>query len=164
MQRIVIGHFGRSYGIKGWLKVNSQTDPVDNILLYRQWQIYHQGLWQTVEISDIKKQGKSIIAKLPQCHTPEEANLYTHDAIAIYRHQMPEPSSDEYYWIDLVGLKVINQQGIDLGTVDHLFSTGANDVLVVKGERRRLMPYIQNVVLAVDLIERKITVDWDPDF
>lgn len=164
MERIVIGHFGQSYGIKGWIKVNSHTDPVDNIIMYRQWQIYHHGQWQTAEITDIKRQGNVIIAKLANCHTPEEAKLYTNDAIAIFRHQLPPLTPEEHYWVDLIGLQVINHQGINLGVVDHLFETGANDVLVIKGDKQRLVPYIQNVIQSVDLIEKKIIVNWDADF
>ncbi len=164
MERIVVGHFGQSYGIKGWLKVNSHTDPIDNILQYKQMQIYHHGQWQAVEITEMKSHGKGIIAKLANCHNPEQARTYTNDAIAIFRHQLPQLPPEEYYWADLIGLRVINQQGVDFGIVDHLFTTGSNDVMVIKGDRQRLLPYINSVIQLIDLTEKKIIVDWDADF
>ncbi len=164
MERIVVGHFGQSYGIKGWLKVNSHTDPIENILHYKQLQIYHHGQWQEIEITEMKTQGKGIIAKLANCHNPEQARNYTNDAIAIFRHQLPELPPEEYYWADLIGLRVINQQGIDFGIVDHLFTTGSNDVMVIKGDRQRLVPYINSAIQLVDITDKKIIVDWDADF
>lgn len=162
--RIIIGHFGHSYGIKGWLKIVSYTDPVDNILQYQHWQIYHQGQWQAVELIETKNLGKTLIAKLAQCHNPEQARDYTNDPIAIFRQQLPPLPAQEYYWLELVGMQVINQQGVDFGIVDHLFSTGANDVMVVNGTRRRLLPYTEQVIQSVDLVAKKIMVDWDADF
>lgn len=164
MAKIIVGHFGQSYGIKGWLKVNSSTDPIDNILRYFPWQVEHQGLWRSVEVTGSKRQGKYVIVKLVGCDTPELAKTYANNPIAIEQEQLPKLPENEYYWRDLLGLRVINQDGVDFGVIDSLFETGSNDVLVVKGDRQRLLPYTPDVIHHVDLTQRIMTVTWDADF
>lgn len=159
-----MGHFGQSYGIKGWLKVNSSTDPIENILQYFPWQVQHQGLWQPLKITEGKRQGKHILVKIAGCDTPELAKTYTNNPIAIEREQLPKLPPDEYYWSDLIGLKVINQDGVDFGWVESLFETGVHDVLVVKNSRQRLIPYTSEVIKNIDLTNRIIHVIWDAEF
>lgn len=162
--RIIVGHFGQSYGVKGWLKVHSLTDPIDNILHYSPWQVQHLNQWHLVKITHAKQQGNNIIVKLAECDTPEAAKTYTNDPIAIEREQLPVLPKDEYYWTDLIGLRVINQEGIDFGIVDSLLATGSNDVFVIKGDRQRLLPYTTEVVNNIDLTQKIIHVIWDADF
>lgn len=164
MNKIIIGRFGQSYGIKGWLKVHSFTDPIDNILQYLPWQVQRHGQWQNVQITEGKRQGKYILVKIEGCDTPELAKTYTQSDIAIDRQQLPTLSQDEYYWSDLIGLRVINQAGIEFGTVDSLLETGANDVLVITGDHRRLLPYTSDVIKQIDLVQGIIIVNWDADF
>jgi len=81
------------------------------------------------------------------------------------RSELPDPGPDSFYWTDLEGLTVRTVAGVELGVVDHLLETGANDVLVLKGERERLIPYVRGAVVTdVDLEQGVITVDWDPEF
>ncbi len=162
--RIIVGQFGHSYGIKGWLKVHSLTDPAENILQYLPWQIQHQTQWGLINVTHTKLQGNNILAKIAGCDTPEAAKLYANDPIAIEREQLPPLTEQEYYWTDLIGLKVINQDGVDFGVVDSLFATGSNDVLVVNGERKRLLPYTAAVIINVDLSKKILQVMWDADF
>ncbi len=85
--------------------------------------------------------------------------------ITIDRNQLPKANPDEFYWADLIGMRVFSETKVDFGVVDHLLETGANDVLVVKGEKERLIPFIQGQsIIKVDLVQRVIEVDWDPDF
>lgn len=164
MGRIIVGHFGQSYGIQGWIKVRSLTRPAENIFHYHPWQIQHEGLWRSLSVIETKRLGKVLIAKLEECNTPELAKTYTNDPIAIEQSQLPPLPPSEYYWIDLIGLKVINQEGVDLGVITSLFETGSNDVLVVQGDRKRLLPYTNDVVREVALKEKIMRVDWDADF
>ena len=84
--------------------------------------------------------------------------------VAVHRRQLPAAEAGRYYWVDLIGLSVVNREGIALGTVIALMETGANDVLVVQGERERLIPFVLGrVVLDVDLEAGVIEVDWLPD-
>jgi 16S rRNA processing protein RimM len=109
--------------------------------------------------------GKGIIARLESIHDRDEAARLLGAEIAVNREQLPPAPEGEYYWADLIGLTVQNHKGITLGQVDHLLETGANDVLVVKGDRERLIPFLlEQVILDVDLAQRLLRVDWDEDF
>jgi|JI102314A1RNA_FD_contig_121_223138_length_7018_multi_3_in_0_out_0_7 16S rRNA processing protein RimM len=164
---IVIGRIGRPYGIKGWMRLISYTQPIENIQSYTQWHIQINHQWQSLDRENIqiKFNPKGYFhIKFVDCNTPEQASLYNHALIAVDREEFPELAKGEYYWSDLEGLVVMNKAGIVLGKVSHLFSTGANDVLVVKGDRERLIPYTEDVVLEVDLPKGEISVDWDETF
>jgi 16S rRNA processing protein RimM len=105
------------------------------------------------------------VAKLATVNDRDEARVLVGADIAVDRCQLPALAKDEYYWNDLVGFDVVTQNGASLGRVTGLMETGANDVLVVSGDRERLVPFIRNrVVLEVDAEARRIEVDWDPDF
>ncbi len=159
-----MGHFGHSYGIKGWIKIHSSTSPIGNILKYSPWQVLHQGIWRTAEVTASKLHGKYIIVKLAGCDNPETAKTFTGNPISINFQQLPALPAGEYYWNDLIGLRVINQEGVDFGVIDSLIETGSNDVLVVKGDRRRLLPYTDEAVKDINLSDKKMIVNWDADF
>jgi 16S rRNA processing protein RimM len=161
---LVVGRFGKTYGIKGWLKIHSLTDPPENILNYFPWQTDYTDKWQVIEISESKRLGQQIIVKIAGCDTPEQAKLYVNLPIAIDRSQLPLLPQGEFYWIELIGLKVINEKGLLLGLVESLMETGSNDVLVIKGERTRLLPYTKEVIKEIKINEGTINVVWDFDF
>ena len=165
MKKIIIGRLGKTYGVKGWLHLNSYTDPIDKILEYPEWQLEHQKEWKAFKIEDAKKHGAGIIIKLPGIENPETARLYTNDTIAIERITLPTPQENEYYWEDLIGLTVQNTQQITLGTVSEVQATGANEILIITNEKKRhLIPFIKHTIQAVDLPNKLITVDWDDAF
>jgi 16S rRNA processing protein RimM len=164
-QRIIIGRIGSSYGVHGWLKVNSFTDPPGNILQYLPWQIHLNKSWMELPIVESQIQSNRILIKFAECSTPEQAKLYANAKIAVWRNQLADLSNSEYYWADLEGLTVINTKGITLGIVDHLMSTGANDVLVVKGTKEYVIPFIPGAyIIEVNLREQQIIADWDEEF
>ena len=163
---IVIGRISGLYGVRGWVKVFSHTQPRDNILAYATWYLKRQGAWAVSELETGRVQGKGVVAKLKGCDDRDAAALLMGCDIAIRREQLPKAAPGEYYWAELTGLEVVNLEGVGLGVVDHLLETGANDVLVVlKDGEERLIPFVQGpFVKKVDLDEGLITVDWDPDF
>jgi len=161
---LVIGRIGSPYGVQGWLKVTSYTDPPENILSYQPWYINFKGQWQELPVNQTQLRHKDILIQIDGYADRDQARIFTGIEIVIERNQLPSLSEDEYYWADLEGLTVITIQGQILGTVSELFSTGSNDVLVVKGEKKRLIPYLTDVILKVDLINKTIQVDWDPEF
>jgi 16S rRNA processing protein RimM len=162
---IVVGKIGSPFGIKGWVKVFSYTDPEDNILRYKPWFIQQEGQWNSVSVNEGRIHGKVLVAHIESVDDRNSAEFLKGCDIAIRREQLPPAPSGEYYWIDLIGLRVINQQGIDLGVVDHMLETGANDVLVIKGDKERLIPFVMNeFIKSVDLDKQTIHVDWDVDF
>ncbi len=162
---ITLGRMVGCHGVQGWLKVYSYTQPKQNILNYPQWYLKHQQKWYVCQWQQGKLQGKNLIVLLPFCHDRNQASELLQADIAISRQQLPELNHDEYYWSDLLGLTVVNPQGACLGQVDYLMDTGANDVLVVKGEKQHLVPFVLHTfVLKVDLENRQIVVNWDKDF
>ncbi|MBL4647531.1 MAG: ribosome maturation factor RimM [Gammaproteobacteria bacterium] len=165
-QTIVAGRIGRTHGIKGWVKIISFTEPLEQILQYQPWQLIHKSSSQLLNIKHGHRHGKGLIAKLPGIDTPEQAAVYTNVDIIIDKIQLPDLEEGEFYWSDLQGLDVFDQQNEKLGVVDHLIATGANDVLVIHGgDKELLIPYLPDrVVKNIDLIKQRMIVDWDKDF
>ncbi len=162
---IVVGKITGVYGIKGWLKVISLTEPVLNILKYRPWHIDRKGQWQQINVVTGRQHGKGLVVQLEGCTDPDAAKIYSGAQIGVYRDQLPALPANEYYWADLIGMQVINQAGQILGVVDHLLATGSNDVLVVKGEKKHLVPFLlQQVIISIEAANNIIRVDWDEDF
>jgi len=151
--------------VKGWLKVYANTEKKENILAYQPWYVERNKVRQAVKLKAGKPHGKTIIVHLEGVDDRNEAELWVGSDIYIRPDQLPELNEDEYYWSDLIGLKVVSVEGDDFGVIDHLLETGANDVIVVKGDRERLIPYVTGqVVKVVDLKENKMIVDWGADF
>ena len=160
---IALGYISAVHGIKGWVKVSSWTRPMEAILQYQPWLLGEDR--KPVTIVDGRKQGKGIAALLPGFEDREQAVSLVGLQIFVGRDQLPETDEDEYYWSDLEGLEVKTTNGELLGRVERLMETGANDVLVIRGNREHLVPFIQGqYVTRVDLEDGTIEVDWDPEF
>lgn len=160
-----MGRIAGPYGVVGWSHVVSYTGAPSDLLELSPWQLKTAGRWETVEVAAGKRHGKGLVVRLVNCEDRDAAALNSGKEIGIARSRLPETGENEYYWSDLTDLQVVTTAGIVLGTVDHLIETGSNDVLVVKGESERLIPFIQGqVIKKVDLEGRIIEVDWDPDF
>jgi 16S rRNA processing protein RimM len=114
---------------------------------------------------DGRVHGKNIVAQIEGCTSREQVSRWVGAEILVERSSLPRLEPGEYYWADLIGWKVITVTGVELGTVDYLLETGANDVVVVKGERERLIPYVMgSVIRETDPVARILRVDWDPEF
>lgn len=165
-QYIVVGEISGVFGIKGWVKVYSFTEPRENILNYSPWILRKGSDLKTLEVLDGSLQGKAVVASLSGITDRDIAASLGGYEIVIDAGMLPEPEEGEYYWRDLIGLKVETEQGVTLGLVDYLLETGANDVLVVKdGEKERLIPFLQGqFVKKIDLESGLMIVDWDPEF
>jgi 16S rRNA processing protein RimM len=161
---VILGRISGLFGVRGWVKVYSETSPPGNILDYPIWHLGGAAGRRKYALAEGRVQGKGIVARLDGCSDRDQAAELVGAEIAVPREQLPEAGDGEFYWTDLEGLQVRNLQGIDLGRVDHLFETGANDVMVVQGDRQRLIPYTADAVQRVDLAEGWIIVDWDADF
>jgi 16S rRNA processing protein RimM len=162
---INVGKISGVFGVKGWVKVFSFTDPRENILTYSPWLLKKGDETKTVEVIDGQLQGKTIVAQLAGVNDRDQAAGLMGWDVFITQDQLPAVAKDEYYWSDLVGLKVETIDGVQLGVVDSLLETGANDVIVVQGERERAIPFLQGqTIIDIDLNEGRIIVDWDPEF
>lgn len=160
---LILGRISGLFGVQGWVKVFSETEPQEAILSYSPWFLGADA--EPRQVMDARRHGKVLVARLAGCDNRDEAAAFVGRSIAIRRQQLPALSDDEFYWADLEGLAVENLDGVALGTVDHLFATPGNDVLVVTGERERLIPFLwDDVVKEVDLAAGRMRVDWDPNF
>jgi 16S rRNA processing protein RimM len=161
---VVMGRIVAPYGIKGWVKIQPFTQQPRGLLDYPEWQVGREGDWQTWVVETARLHGNTVTAKLQGIDDRDQAAVLRGMRIAVSRDDFPEPGSGEYYWADLVGLEVVNEAGVALGRVTEVFETGANDVLVVAGERERLLPFIGPVIRQVDVAGGRIVVDWDADY
>ncbi len=170
-ERVTMGRIGRLYGIKGWVKLNSFTEPKENILHYRHLLALIDGQWQAIEMDECKVHGKGLIAHFAGVDDPDDAKRLTGVELAIHADELPALNAEDFYWHELYGMQVQTVSGVLLGTVAKLLETGANDVLVVqptKGSvdsRERLIPYLPGrVVTQVSRELRRIEVDWEADY
>lgn len=168
---VVLGKISSVYGVKGWVKVYSYTEPMDKILEYGNWTLRKAGRTQTVEIDKGRSHGKGMVAHLKGIDDREVAKQFSGYEICVSQDLLPELEEGEYYWYELEGQTVVTTNNVVLGKVDHLMSAGtSNDVLVVQGDsqsvdrQERLIPYVDQYVLEVDLEQGRILVDWDPEF
>ncbi|MCW8409578.1 ribosome maturation factor RimM [Legionella sp. PATHC035] len=162
---IVIARFGRPHGIKGFVTVHSFTEPRDNVLKYTNWHAFINNKWQPIKLLRAEVQTKSIIAQIEGYPERESVAHLTNIEIAVQQEQLETLKPGEYYWHQLIGMNVINQKGESFGTVTEIIPTGANDVLVVEGTKRHLIPYLlDQFILDIDTNQQLITVDWDMDF
>jgi 16S rRNA processing protein RimM len=159
-----MGRITAPFGVKGWVKVQPFTGAPESLLAYPQWWIGRNGGWRECRVEEAKVQSGIVVAKLAGSDDRDAAAFYRGFEIAVPREAFPEPAANEFYWADLVGLQVENAEGVDLGKVSEVFETGANDVLVVQGERERLIPFTAQVVKQVDVAGGVIRVEWEPDY
>ncbi len=145
------------------MKIHSLTEPREAIFDYQPWLLGDSR--EEVRVSQGKKHGNRLIALFEDIDDREAAERLVNRPIAVYREQLPESEDGEFYWTDLEGLAVELADGTPLGTIDRMMATGANDVMVVKGERERLIPFVlEQYVQRVDLEHGVVVVDWDPEF
>ncbi len=169
-RRVTLGRVAGVFGVKGWVKVVSNTRPADNLLRYPQWWLgADEGYLAT--LIDAKAQVNGIIAQLsgrdgqPITDRDIAARLVGKD-ISIDRAELPPAPPGSYYWADLIGMVVVSGQDEPLGTVTAMMENGVQDVLVLNdGTVERLIPFVQGpIILKVDLETRRIVADWSPDY
>ncbi|MDP2153708.1 MAG: ribosome maturation factor RimM [Methylotenera sp.] len=187
---VVMGRIVAPYGVYGWLKVLPDTEVIDGLFDYDTWWLGKGDDWREMVVETAKLHNDVIVVKLEGIDDRDAALACKGRQIAVPRAQLPEPDENEYYWSDLIGLRVKNSQGVDFGLITEVFETGANDVLVVKSDvvkpdvvkpdavkpevvsadadkekpQERLLPFVATVVLEVDLKAKTMLVDWDEDF
>lgn len=165
---VVMGRIGAPWGVKGWVKVHSFTQPPDNLLDYREFEIEAPDGLRTLVFDELKPQGQTFVGHIKGCDVREQCGVWVGSELLLAKQELPE-LEEGYYWHELEGLRVITTRGELLGTVHHLMETGANDVLVVRGDEgsvdrlERLLPWVEDqVVIEMDLEAGTLTVDWDP--
>ncbi len=173
-QMVVMGRIVAPYGILGWLKIQPDTEYVDSLLDYPVWWLGRDdnsnqpGIknmpWREFEVESARVHGETLLVKLKGINDRDAAFAFKSKHVAVPRAELPEAEEGEYYWSDLIGLEVTNLQQVKLGKVVDVFETGANDVIVVQGDRERLLPFVGQVILDVNLQAGTMQVDWDAEF
>ncbi len=164
-ERLVLGRISGLYGVRGWVRVYSYTEPRQAIFQHAPWQLRLQGQWREVNLEEGRPHGKGLVAKLAGWDDRDQVRPLVGAEIAVPRDRLPPLPEGEYYWADLIGLEVIDQNGVSLGRVSKLMETGAHDVLVVRGVggQEQLIPFVQGpVVKSVDLDAGRLDVEWWP--
>jgi 16S rRNA processing protein RimM len=165
---IVMGRFGAAFGVKGWLKVESYTDPPEGILKYPELSVAaRDGTWEPVKILEGRRHGngRTLVVAVEGLSSPEAAQVYGTREIAVPRSALPPTEPGEVYWEDLVGCTAVTTEGVELGVVHHLLEFPGNPVLVVVGGgRERWIPLVSKHVMDCDRAAKRVTVDWDPEF
>ena len=161
-----MGRVVAPYGVFGWLKIVPDTEEFDGLLGYKKWWIGKDNDWRELAVKEAKIHNDVLVVKLLGIDDRDAAVACKGKQIAVPRALLPKLDNEEYYWSDLIGLSVNNQQGVDFGKISDVFATGANDVVVAKSDtgQERLIPYIAQVILEVNMVEKTMLVDWDSDF
>ena len=162
---MVMGRVGGAFGVHGWLRIHSDASPVSNLLSYQPWLLDRNAKRFEIEIVESRPHGKGFVVKFAGCKNRTDAQAYVGSQILVSKEVLPKLDSDDYYWNDLIGLLVVTSNDVELGRVAHLLETGANDVLVIRGDGEHLIPFVfPEFIKGVDLEGGRIVVDWDPSF
>lgn len=156
-----MGRIRAPHGLKGWIKVQPFTQEIDGLLDYPQWWVRADGQWQQHRISEVAVHGSMVVARLEGFTDRDAAAGLRGRDVAVSRAAMPVNREGEFYWSDLLGMQVAHRNAARLGVVTKILETGANTVLVVRGEKELLVPFIDDVIVNVDLKARKLVVDWE---
>jgi 16S rRNA processing protein RimM len=159
-----MGRISAPFGVKGWVKVQPNTAATRNLLAYQTWWVGREGDWREIAVAAARVHGRMVVARLEGCDDRDAAAALRGKSVAVPRAALPRTQSGEYYWSDLIGLAVVNGSAQALGRITGIMQTGANDVLVVAGERERLIPYIAEVIRDVDLAAGVMRVEWGADY
>jgi 16S rRNA processing protein RimM len=162
---VTLGRVSGVFGVKGWLKIRSFTEPRDNLAELGAWTLRLGGADHPFDVEDARSHAGGLVAKLRGLDDRDRAHEWVGADIVVERERLPATAANEFYWADLEGLEVRTESGEVLGRVDHLLATGAHDVLVLRGSRERLIPFVAGrVVKHVDLAAQVIVVDWSPEY
>ena len=160
--QIEIGRIVGVFGIKGWLKVQSFTEPVEGILDYAEWHLDRPGIAGTWRVRDGGRQGRQVVASLAEVEDRDEAQRFVGARIAVEREQLAPLQAREYYRADLIGLRVLNAQGFEFGRIAHFIDGPAYPLMVVRGAKEHWLPATPQQLRRVDLARGEVLVDWDP--
>lgn len=161
---VIMGFVRGAFGVRGSLKVHADTEYADSLFDYPVWWLGKDGDWRPFDLVDGEVRPNALVVNLAGVTDRDRAEAMRGMQIAVPRSEFPEAEDGEYYWSDLIGLEVVNLQGESFGKVSELMETGAHDLLVVDGDRRRLIPFVESMVPEVDLKAGRIVVDWGADY
>jgi 16S rRNA processing protein RimM len=165
----VAGRLGAAYGVRGWVHFASYLEPPESLFDVASLWSRRSGPWQPLDLVEAKAHGKGFVVRVGGVADRTQAEHLRGTEVGVLRGDLPASEPDEFYWEDLLGLMVVNLEGDELGKVRAFMETGANDVMVLSGDRERMVPFafdpvaVDSVVRSVDLEEGVIRVDWHLD-
>jgi 16S rRNA processing protein RimM len=159
-----MGRVAAPYAVKGWIKVQTFTQYLDNLLDYPVWWLGKQGQWRQFSVVEARVHSQSLIAHLQGLDDRDAAEAITGWEIAVAREELPAPDDNEFYWSDLIGFQVVNLAGETLGKLEGFLETGAHDVMQVKGDKDHLIPFTAPIVVRVEQDAARVVVDWGLDY
>lgn len=160
---VVLGRIGAPFGVQGWVKVQSYTDPLEGIAGYPVWELHRGASLGRKAVLDWKRAGPGVAVRLEGVETREAAQALTGAEVRVERADLPPTAPGEYYWHDLVGLDAYSLEGVPLGRVAGVLDMPAHPVLVLEGERERLVPLVRERLAGVDFDAGRLELDWHPD-
>lgn len=160
---VVIAKVGASYGLKGFCKLNEFAKNTAE-LLKQQVFAKRRGRWQPCDAFELLHHADRIMIRFLSCETPEATVPYVNLQLAVLKQTLPACDEGEFYWAELEGMDVINHNEFPMGKVQYVFESGASDILVIKGEKEHLIPFVDDFILSIDRDKKLITVNWDPNF
>lgn len=161
---VELGVLRGAYGVKGWVRVQPHSAQAPALRSCRRWWLLDEPA-RPVEVTTVRRHGAILVAKLDDCNTPEQAERLRGTRVAVARAAFPPAADGEVYWIDLIGMRVVNRRGVELGRVSDVLSSGAQDLLQVRqGGEAMLVPMVARHVDDVDLTQRVVRVDWEADW
>jgi 16S rRNA processing protein RimM len=160
---VVLGRIGAPFGVQGWVKVNSFTDPLEGIVDFGSWELVRGGRTERRAVLEWKRAGKAVAVRLDGVDSRDAAQALTGCEVQVDRSELAPTAKGEYYWHDLIGLEALNREGAILGRVDGVLDMPAHPVLVLAGERERLVPLVPQRLVAVDFEAGRVTLDWHAD-
>ena len=161
-----MGRIVAPYGLKGWVRIESYSAVPDSLSAYPSWWVGRNGDWREVKVAEsVLQHGASLVARLEGCAERDAALALKGSEVALERESLPPNANNEFYWFDLVGVKVVNAKDEELGVVARLFDNGARPVMrVIAGETESLLHFVEQVVRQVDLAQGRIRVEWELDW
>jgi 16S rRNA processing protein RimM len=164
-RRIEVGRLGAAHGVRGWLRVQSFTDPPQRLFEWKRWRLQSElGAAREVELLEARPQGNGWIARLAGIEERDAASRLSGHLVLVDREALPPTTEREFYRADLVGFEAKNLEGALLGRVDHFIDTPGNAVMVIKGAREHWVPVSKQHLRSVDTVARRVIVDWPEDF
>lgn len=161
---VELGVVRGAYGVQGWVRVQPHSPQAEVLRRSRHWWLLGDSP-RRVQVMAVRRHGAGLVAKWAECETPEQADRLRGVSIGVARAEFPPAGKDEVYWVDLIGLAVINRSGTELGAVSDVLSSGAQELLEVRqGERVLLVPMVERYVESIDLARREVRVDWEADW
>lgn len=159
-----MGRIKAPFGIKGWVKVQAYCEDPGTLMDFASWRVGDGAAQTDYTIEAAQDHGNSLIAKLAGIDDRDAAYALRGQEISVAKRDLPSPADGEFYWSDLIGLYAVNREGVELGRVDSLMESGAHDLLVIRGKREYLIPFVDRFVGKVDPANGRIEVDWGEDY